>query len=46
MPIAGFGFFGYAADGLRVAASSLAGHLAYGGLQGFIAGIPPPRTGW
>ena len=46
MPIAGFGFFGYAADGLRVVAISLAGHLAYGGLQGFIAGIPPRRTGW
>jgi hypothetical protein len=44
LPIAGLGFFGYAADGLRVAASSLAGHLAYGGLQGFIAGIPPRRT--
>jgi hypothetical protein len=44
LPIAGFGFFGYAADGLRAAASSLAGHLAYGGLQGLIAGIPPRRT--
>jgi hypothetical protein len=44
MPIAGFGFFGYAADGLRVAASLLGGHLVYGGLQGFIAGIPPRRT--
>jgi hypothetical protein len=44
LPIAGFGFFGYAADGLRAAASGLAAHLAYGGLQGFIAGIPPRRT--
>jgi hypothetical protein len=40
MPMSGFGLFGYNADGLRVAASSLAGHLAYGGLQGFIAGLP------
>jgi hypothetical protein len=40
MPMSGSGFFGYNADGLRVAASSLAAHLAYGGLQGFIAGIP------
>jgi hypothetical protein len=40
MPMSGFGFFGYNADGLRVAATSLAGHLAYGGLQGLIAGIP------
>jgi cation transporter-like permease len=46
MPIAGFGFFGYAADGLRIVASSLAGHLAYGGLQGLIAIIPPRRTAW
>jgi len=44
MPIAGFGFFGYAADGLRVVASLLVAHLAYGGLQGFIAGIPPRKT--
>jgi hypothetical protein len=40
MPISGFGFFGTKADGLRLAASSLVGHLAYGGLQGLIAGIP------
>ena len=45
MPIVGFGFFGYAADGPRVAESSLAGHLAYGGLQGLIASIPPLRGG-
>jgi uncharacterized membrane protein YagU involved in acid resistance len=44
MPIAGFGFFGSDADGLRLAASSLVGHLAYGGLQGLIAGIPPRKT--
>jgi hypothetical protein len=44
MPMSGFGFFGYEADGLRVAASSLAGHVAYGGLQGLIAGIPPRKT--
>jgi hypothetical protein len=41
MPISGLGFFGYHADGLRLAASSLLGHLAYGALQGIIAGIPP-----
>jgi hypothetical protein len=41
MPISGFGLFGYNADGLRFATSSLVGHLAYGGLQGLIAGIPP-----
>ena len=40
MPMSGFGFFGYNADGWRIVASSLAGHLAYGGLQGLIAGIP------
>jgi hypothetical protein len=40
MPMSGFGFFGYNADGLRIAASSLAAHLAYGGVQGLIAGIP------
>jgi uncharacterized membrane protein YagU involved in acid resistance len=44
MPIAGLGFFGSNADGLRLAASSLVGHLAYGGLQGLIAGIPPRKT--
>jgi hypothetical protein len=44
LPMAGFGFFAYAADGLRAAASSLAGHLAYGGLQGLVAGIPSRRT--
>ena len=40
MPMSGFGFFGYNVDGLRAVASSLTGHLAYGGLQGAIAGIP------
>jgi hypothetical protein len=43
LPISGFGFFGYDADGLRFAARSLAGHLAYGGIQGLIAGIPPRK---
>lgn len=43
MPMSGFGFFGSAAGGLRVAASSLVGHLAYGGLQGLIAAIPPRK---
>jgi hypothetical protein len=41
MPMSGFGFFGYNANGLRVAASTLVAHLAYGALQGLIAGIPP-----
>jgi uncharacterized membrane protein YagU involved in acid resistance len=40
MPMSGSGFFGYNAGGLRTVATSLAGHLAYGGLQGLIAGIP------
>ena len=40
MPMMGSGFFGYSAGGLPSAASSLAGHLVYGGLQGLIAGIP------
>jgi hypothetical protein len=40
MPMSGFGFFGYTADGLRVVASTLVGHLVYGGLQGLIAEIP------
>jgi hypothetical protein len=44
MPIAGFGFFGSHADGLRLVGSSLVGHLAYGGLQGLIAGIPLRKT--
>jgi len=41
MPMSGLGFFGYDADGLRLGASSLVAHLAYGTLQGLIAGIPP-----
>lgn len=45
MPISGFGPFGYNVDGLRVAASSLAGHLAYGALQGIIASIPTRDQG-
>ncbi len=44
MPMSGFGLFGYYADGLRIVATSLAGHLAYGGLQGFVAAIPPRQS--
>lgn len=40
MPMSGFGYFGYDADGWRVAVSSLAGHLAYGAILGLFAGIP------
>ena len=40
MPMMGSGFFGYNAGGPIAAASSLAGHLVYGGLQGLVAGIP------
>lgn len=41
MPISGFGLFGYEVDGLKVAASSLLAHLAYGAIQGLLAAIPP-----
>ncbi len=40
LTISGASFFGYNADGLRGALSSMAGHLVYGGLQGLIAAIP------
>jgi hypothetical protein len=38
--MSGAGFFGYNADGMSGALSSMAGHVVYGGLQGLIAGIP------
>ncbi len=41
MPISGFGLFGYEVDGLKIAASSLLAHLAYGAIQGLFASIPP-----
>ncbi|MHB1561392.1 MAG: DUF6789 family protein [Isosphaeraceae bacterium] len=41
MPISGYGLFGYEVDGLKVAASSLLAHLAYGAFQGLVAAIPP-----
>ena len=40
LTMSGASFFGYNADGLKGALSSLAGHLVYGGLQGLIAAIP------
>lgn len=41
MPMSGYGLFGYEVDGLKVAASSLLAHLAYGAIQGLVASIPP-----
>jgi hypothetical protein len=44
MPMSGFGPFGYHVGGLKVAASTLVAHLAYGGAQGLIASIPPRES--
>jgi hypothetical protein len=44
LTMSGASFFGYNADGLKGALSSLAGHLVYGGLQGLIAAIPGRKT--
>jgi hypothetical protein len=40
MPISGYGFFGRDVGGPSTAVGALAGLLIYGGLQGFIAGLP------
>jgi hypothetical protein len=40
LPISGYGFFGQKAGGPSITAGLLAGLLAYGGLQGAIAGLP------
>jgi hypothetical protein len=40
LPISGYGFFGQKAGGLGTTAGSLVGLLAYGGVQGAIAGLP------
>jgi hypothetical protein len=40
MPISGYGFFGRDVAGPGTAVGALAGLLAYGGLQGAIAGLP------
>jgi uncharacterized protein DUF6789 len=44
IPLAGGGFFGWSAGGLRAIADSLVGHLAYGLVLGVFAGDPNERV--
>lgn len=44
IPLAGGGFFGSSAGGLRVVVDSLIGHLAYGLVLGVFAGHPNERV--